>query len=232
MADASGERPPSPVFGFGNPAYNEPMPLKGLALYIALGFLAAWFAALCLTCWRLVRAHPGDSTRLLRTRLTIVGMAFSAFAVGSLLLIHLSWISVEVSQYLGARTIGILSLPLFWSTATGLALCSAGSGKVRFAGVGSSLLTGFWWFTMAVGAGISMGAPTIRHPTKFLIPEGYVGWVGVTYGEENAPPLPVENGSFICRIPKTGVLYTSFHQEEGGRKMNTSTTPKMVQCGL
>ena len=113
--------------------------------------------------------------------------------------------------------IRILALLLFWLTLVGLVLCAVGVGRIRWLGFGTSLVTGLWWLSLSVDAAISMGAPIARHPTKFLIPQGYVGWVKIEYGE-SAPPLEMSNGVYICRIPASGILQTSSSLEVGWAK--------------
>lgn len=56
-----------------------------------------------------------------------------------------------------------------------------------------------------------------RHPTKFLIPKAYIGWIKVEYGR-NAPPLEMSNGRYVCRIPASGLLATSSPLEDGWAK--------------
>lgn len=48
-----------------------------------------------------------------------------------------------------------------------------------------------------------------RTPDRYLIPQGYTGWIVVQYGVKGAPPLPVENGFRLYRIPRNGRLKTS-----------------------
>jgi len=62
-----------------------------------------------------------------------------------------------------------------------------------------------------------MGAPMSRHPVKYLIPEGYIGWVKIKHGED-ASPLKLLNGKFVCQIPPDGVLNTSSQLEDGWAK--------------
>jgi len=45
--------------------------------------------------------------------------------------------------------------------------------------------------------------------SKFLIPEGYVGWLRVEYDVECFPPIPVEDGVKIFRFTDANVLETS-----------------------
>jgi hypothetical protein len=154
----------------------------------------------------------------IRERFTLAGIVFSTLAVGSLLVLHLSWISAAVSQYFGDSGIRILALFLFWPTLAGLLFSAAGSGKIRFLGVGTSVITGLWWFTLLMDAAISMGAPIARHPDKFLIPENYVGWIEVKYGETNSPALQMNNRILIYQIPDSGLLSTSSLLEGGWAK--------------
>lgn len=48
-----------------------------------------------------------------------------------------------------------------------------------------------------------------KHPYRFLIPEGYVGWVRVDFDVKGAAALPIEDGYYIVKIPDTGRLQTS-----------------------
>jgi hypothetical protein len=139
-------------------------------------------------------------------------------AVAALLLLHLSWISVGLSQRLGDTTVRMLSYGLFLSTLTGFLLSVVGLGKIRLLGIGTCLITGFWWFTVATAAAISMGPPVARHPTNFFIPDGYVGWVEVKYAAQNEPALKKKDGKYICRIPANGLLKTSSPLEAGWAK--------------
>jgi hypothetical protein len=45
--------------------------------------------------------------------------------------------------------------------------------------------------------------------SKFLIPEGYVGWLRVEHDVECSPPIPVEDGMRIFRFTGASVLKTS-----------------------
>lgn len=188
--------------------------INGWPLALALVFLVAWLPLLCWAIWKAVKKRK---TGFGRSHLTIMGLGCGSLAVTALLGMHLSWISADISQRLGVGTIRVLSSVLFWSTITGLILNFAGSGKIRFAGVATCLATGFWWYLLAMSAAISMGPATARHPTRYLISAGYVGWVSIEYGV-NGPPLEISNGFYICRIPASGVLTTSSALEEGWAK--------------
>jgi hypothetical protein len=54
-----------------------------------------------------------------------------------------------------------------------------------------------------------------RRPSRYLIPGGFVGWVKIFYKVKDAPPLPIEDGAYLLRIPPSGVLKTSSVMEYG-----------------
>lgn len=188
--------------------------ISGRPLVLVLLLLAAWFSLLCRVAWKAYRTRKSVA---LRNYLTVAGIDCALVAVGALLAVHLTWVSPGLSQHLAVGTIRILALLLFWATLAGLVLNIGGIGRIRLLGLATCLATGLWWFTLAMGSAISMGAPIARHPTRFLIPKGYIGWIKIEYGR-NAPPLKMSNGKYICQIPASGVLATSSSLEEGWAK--------------
>jgi hypothetical protein len=44
---------------------------------------------------------------------------------------------------------------------------------------------------------------------KWIIPENYSGWLRLDYAVNGAPPLPLESGAYLVRMPSTGRLETS-----------------------
>jgi uncharacterized protein DUF6843 len=182
--------------------------ISGSLLFALLIVLATWFLLLCIA---FRQAKRTGSTN----RITLAGLGSASVAVASLLGLHATWISADVSQRLGVTAISVLGKLLFWSTVLGLVGCVFGKGKLKFVGLGSVVITGLWWAFLAASAGISMGAPLVRHPIHLLIPNGYLGWVEVRYGDPTAPALPIMDGVYLCRIPANGVLTTSSKPEEG-----------------
>jgi hypothetical protein len=51
--------------------------------------------------------------------------------------------------------------------------------------------------------------PDGTQPYRFLIPEGYVGWVRVDFDVVGASELPIEDGYYVFKFPKSGRLQTS-----------------------
>ena len=54
-----------------------------------------------------------------------------------------------------------------------------------------------------------------RDPSRYLVPESYVGWVVIEYDVAGAPALPIRNGAVEVAIPFSGRLKTSSGQEYG-----------------
>jgi hypothetical protein len=54
-----------------------------------------------------------------------------------------------------------------------------------------------------------------RRPSRYLIPEGYVGWVRIDFNIKDAPPLPLENGFYLFKFPASGRIQTSSDMEYG-----------------
>ena len=91
------------------------------------------------------------------------------------------------------------------------------------AGTQRSARIGVAIFTVAILAGLTVwltaGARhSGRHPSRFLIPEGYVGWVRVEFEVSGAPPVPLEGGEYQFKLPASGVLRTSSTEEFGWAK--------------
>ena len=49
----------------------------------------------------------------------------------------------------------------------------------------------------------------------FLIPLGFEGRIDVIFNQPDFPPVPVENGRCIYRVPKDGILVTSSKIKKG-----------------
>lgn len=47
------------------------------------------------------------------------------------------------------------------------------------------------------------------HPSKFLVPSGFIGWLLLDYEVKDAPPVPVENSLKTFEFPASGRLATS-----------------------
>ncbi len=72
-----------------------------------------------------------------------------------------------------------------------------------------ALLTGFaWWLRISV-------QNSTHRSSRFLIPQGYKGWVRVEFEVQGAPPLPMESGQYVLKIPSNGVLRTSSAEQYG-----------------
>lgn len=192
------------------------MVFSGPSVFLVAGLLSVWLAFLCSASWKAFTGVHGE--RRMRAAITGAGLLLSSIAVLAALALDLSWLSVDISQKMASSGVRFIAMLLFWPSLVGLILCIGGVGRIRFAGVATCLLTGFWWFTLLMGSAISMGAPPIaRHPVRYLIPDGYIGWIKIRRGE-NAPPLRLVDGKYICQVPSSGVLATSTVTEDGWAK--------------
>ena len=73
------------------------------------------------------------------------------------------------------------------------------------------LSAGVLWFLLTVcGCGTDQ-----RRPDKFLIPNGYSGWVIVEHQVKGAAPIPVKGGYNVYTVPPGGRLKTSTAMADG-----------------
>ena len=54
-----------------------------------------------------------------------------------------------------------------------------------------------------------------RIPSRYQIPDGYVGWVVIQYDIAGTPAVPVSNKQLVFVIPQSGLLKTSSSQQFG-----------------
>ena len=72
---------------------------------------------------------------------------------------------------------------------------------------------------ISVGLWLGLGARNNSlRSLRFLIPEGYTGWVRVEFEAQGAPPLPMEGGHYVLKIPPDGVFRTSSAEQYGWAK--------------
>jgi len=76
----------------------------------------------------------------------------------------------------------------------------------------------------------------VQRRYRYLIPQGYTGWLCVSFGVPHAPALPVEDGYEIVSFPPSGIVETStalrpgvgygdehlFYDGDGNRNVVTS----------
>ena len=69
---------------------------------------------------------------------------------------------------------------------------------------------------VALGAWFSINARnSTPRSMRFLIPEGYSGWVRIEFEVPGAPALPEEAGQPLLQIPPSGTLRTSSPEQYG-----------------
>jgi hypothetical protein len=64
------------------------------------------------------------------------------------------------------------------------------------------------WFALSV-------QHTVRRSSRFLIPEGYTGWVRIEFEVQGAPLLPVDGGQYVLTLGADGSLKTSSLEQYG-----------------
>lgn len=188
--------------------------------YFTTAVLAVWFAFMARTCQESLRMPRPSCPQAFRWYLTIAGTVCSIVALASLLLLRLVWTSVEIAQhrlpwvstenYQHLNVTAIKTLSVLWlgSSVAGLVLGVAGTKRKRILVVVTSLVTALWWLFLL----------DERHPARYLIPDGYVGWVEIRFAQTNATLLPIESGNLVYRIPDNGLLETSTPLEYGSAK--------------
>jgi hypothetical protein len=80
------------------------------------------------------------------------------------------------------------------------------------------ILVGALTIALLTGLGLWLGMSARNSPhraSRFLIPEGYTGWIRVDFEVRGAPPLPMEDGQYILKIPPGGELRTSSAEQYG-----------------
>lgn len=89
---------------------------------------------------------------------------------------------------------------------------ASGSARILVGVLTLALLTG-----VALWLRVSAWNST-RHSSRFLIPQGYTGWIRVEFEAQGASPLPMQHGEFVLKIPADGVLRTSSREQYGWAK--------------
>lgn len=54
------------------------------------------------------------------------------------------------------------------------------------------------------------------HPSRFLVPDGYAGWLVLEYGVKDTEPVPTQDDVKVFRFPSNGALSTSSGGPERG----------------
>ncbi len=71
---------------------------------------------------------------------------------------------------------------------------------------------------LVIGLGVLFsigGRNSTQRSLRFLIPEGYSGWVRVEFEIPGEPALPAEAGQTVLKIPTSGLLKTSSPEQYG-----------------
>jgi hypothetical protein len=71
---------------------------------------------------------------------------------------------------------------------------------------------------LAVVVAHGSGCEQQRRPSRYLIPDGYVGWATIEFKVSGTPALPIEDGFYLVKFPPSGLLKTSSAIEYGVAK--------------
>jgi hypothetical protein len=81
-----------------------------------------------------------------------------------------------------------------------------------------------------------------RRPSRYLIPQNYIGWVRIDFNVGAAPSLPIEDNYYLFKIPLAGHFETSSDIEYGvaddeyfyysGDKRNELQVSKVDDSGM
>ncbi len=89
------------------------------------------------------------------------------------------------------------------------------------AGRSARIVVGVLTLALVSGVALWLGlsARNSTHAThrtaRFLIPEGYTGWIRVEFEVQGAPPLLMEENHYVFKIPPDGALRTSSPEQYG-----------------
>ncbi|MGA8501069.1 MAG: hypothetical protein WB683_05945 [Candidatus Sulfotelmatobacter sp.] len=89
---------------------------------------------------------------------------------------------------------------------------ASGSTRIFVGALTIALLTGFGWWLR------TNAQNSTPRSSRFLIPEAYTGWVRIEFEVQGAPPLPMEGGQYVLKIPSDGLLRTSSAEQYGWAK--------------
>jgi hypothetical protein len=154
---------------------------------------------------------------LLRAGFVIATPAFSVIAFLALLVLQSSWLSPDWSQRFGFWGLHVTSQITYCSAAAGLICSFIGKGRVRYVSLLSCVVAAGWLFVLSISAAIGGSAQT-RHPVRYLIPNGYVGWVEVKHNRAGAPPDMTIGGTIQRKFDSQGFSVTSSTLEDGWAK--------------
>jgi hypothetical protein len=85
-------------------------------------------------------------------------------------------------------------------------------------GRSAQIVAGILSLTLLIGLGFWLSLESRHNSTRsarFLIPSGYTGWIRIEFEVSGAPPLPMEGGEYVLRIPANGMLRTSSPEQYG-----------------
>ena len=199
-----------------------------MKFYLATGLACFAIGAVMPEAWLLRQPNAFESAQLVGVVLVIAAgylsllrmqqgrfVALAGYAAVASFMIHTAYVATRQR----GLVLGLASV--------GLAVCVAGavfafrSSQVpeqpQEPGRGRSRAWGLGWPALIVLVVLACFWPWRgrRDPNRYLVPDGYVGWVVIDYGVRGAAPVPLREGALELAIPATGRLQTSSKPEYG-----------------
>jgi hypothetical protein len=115
----------------------------------------------------------------------------------------------------------LLVVATLYSAILSFRQAEAGKQSWIFPGVPSKsarIIVGVLTFALLTGLAVWLTGSarnSTRPASRFLVPEGYTGWIRIEFEVQGAPPLPMEGGEYILKIPPDRVLRTSSAEQYG-----------------
>lgn len=131
---------------------------------------------------------------------------------------------------LTCTAVGLLALATIYSLLVSFKTSKVDESRTLFfpGGVGRSARIAVVVCSVAAVIGLSAwlifgrqnsGVQSLRRlSSRFLLPDGYVGWVKIEFQVPGALPVPVERGQYVFRVPADGMLKTSSPERYGWGK--------------
>ena len=121
--------------------------------------------------------------------------------------------------------IALLALATIYSALVSFMTCKVDESRAWFfpGGAGRSARIAVGVFSVVAAIALSVwlifGVQTSRRlSSRFLVPDGYVGWVKIEFQVPGATPVPAERDKYIFKIPVNGMLRTSSPERYGWGK--------------
>jgi hypothetical protein len=202
-----------------------------MKVYLATGLVCFGIGAVIPGAWLLRQPNGFEVAQLVGVGLVIfagyltlwnrrsaAAVALAGYAAIASFMIHATFGAPRVRGVVAGLAAVALAVCLAGAV---FALRSLGAAQIAEEGVGErrgwSRVWALGWPTVLVLVVMAYFWPWRgrRDPNRYLVPDGYVGWVVIEYGVAGAAPLQMRHGALEYAIPLSGRLQTSSKEEFG-----------------